>query len=94
MVQCSVYLSRPALPGITTKEEVTCNTVGDIASFCNQLILKNTTYSILKIRENRSMSKEVFLLLIKYERTFGNYMVFTVFNLNFGLGANFGRNKG
>ena len=43
-----------------------------------------------KVQEKRSMSKINFFM-IKYERTKGYEMAFTVFKPNFGFGANLGQ---
>ena len=46
--------------------------------------------SMSKVQEKRSMSKTNFFMM-KYERTKGYEMVFTVFKPNFGFGANLGQ---
>ena len=46
--------------------------------------------SMSKVQEKRSMSKTNFFMM-KYERTKGYEMVFTVFKPNFGFWANLGQ---
>ena len=83
----AVYRTAPATPGL-----LNIYILKFIVKYCKTLASSETILgiSMSKVQEKRSMSKTNFFMM-KYERTKGYEMVFTVFKPNFGFGANLGQ---